>query len=82
MGAGAVVVTAILLTAVGGTQTANLAQQARTDVGRLNDAAVTQTLDQAVDLVATQVTTVTDRMEAALRVAEQVVATTGAIGFG
>ena len=80
MGAGAVVVTAALLTAVGGVQTARLASGARSDIDALNDAAVNQTLEQSVDLVATQVATVTDRMKSSLRVAEQVVATHGAIG--
>ncbi|WP_407344365.1 hypothetical protein [Pengzhenrongella phosphoraccumulans] len=82
MGAGAVVVTAVLLTAVGGVQTGSLAQRARSQVDTLNDASVTQTLAQSVDLVQTQVATVTDRMEASLRVAEQVVAARGAVAFG
>jgi len=81
MGAGAVVVTAVLLTAVGGVQTGSLAQRARSQVDTLNDASVTQTLAQSVDLVQTQVATVTDRMEASLRVAEQVVAARGAVAF-
>ena len=39
-GAGAVVVTAALLTAVGGVRAGSLARQARSDVDNLNDAAM------------------------------------------
>jgi len=79
MGAGAVVLTAGLLTALGGWQTSDLAARAGADVERLNDAAVEQTSEQALGLVETQVATITDRMRSSIRVAEQVLASHGPV---
>jgi methyl-accepting chemotaxis protein len=81
-GAGAVAVTAALLTAVGGWQVSGLARDAGADVDLLTRDAMTQTTRQAVTLVSTQVATVTDRMAADLRVAEQTLAQAGPVTFG
>lgn len=81
-GAGAVAVTAALLTAVGGWQVSGLARDAGHDVDVLTRDAMTQTTQQAITLVSTQVATVTDRMAADLRVAEQTLAQAGPVTFG
>jgi methyl-accepting chemotaxis protein len=81
-GAGAVAVTAVLLTAVGGWQVTGLARDAGDDVDRLTSDSMVQTTQQAITLVTTQVATVTERMASDLRVAEQTFAQAGAIGFG
>ncbi|WP_454051239.1 Cache 3/Cache 2 fusion domain-containing protein [Cellulomonas sp. Marseille-Q8402] len=81
-GAGAVAVTAALLTAVGGWQVTGLASDAGDDVDRLVSDSMTQTTQQAVTLVETQVATVTDRMASDLRVAQQTFAQAGAVSFG
>ncbi|GHS87832.1 methyl-accepting chemotaxis protein [Actinomycetota bacterium] len=80
-GAGAVAVTAVLLTAIGGVQVSGLAEQAGGDVDRLTAASMEQTTEQATTLVATQVATVTDRMAADLRVAQAVLAQHGPVTF-
>jgi methyl-accepting chemotaxis protein len=80
-GAGAVAVTAALLTAVGGWQVAGLASDAGSDVDRLTRDSMEQTTQQAITLVTTQVATVTERMAGDLRVAEQTFAQSGAITF-
>ncbi|VTR77620.1 methyl-accepting chemotaxis protein [Cellulomonas hominis] len=81
-GAGAVAVTAALLTAVGGWQVSGLAEDAGDDVDRLTTASMVQTTQQAVTLVTTQVATVTDRMASDLRVAQQTLAQAGPVTFG
>jgi methyl-accepting chemotaxis protein len=81
-GAGAVVVTAALLTAVGGWQVSGLARDAGTDVDGLTSDAMTRTTQQAVTLVSTQVATVTDRMASDLRVAQQTLDRAGAVSLG
>ncbi|RMI13755.1 methyl-accepting chemotaxis protein [Cellulomonas triticagri] len=81
-GAGAVAVTAALLTVVGGVQVSGLARDAGDDVDRLTRDAMVQTTHQAVTLVTTQVATVTDRMASDLRVAQQTFDRAGAVGFG
>jgi methyl-accepting chemotaxis protein len=81
-GAGAVAVTAALLTAVGGWQVAGLARDAGDDVDRLTTASMVQTTQQAVTLVTTQVATVTDRMASDMRVAQQTLAQAGPVTFG
>ena len=81
-GAGAVAVTAALLTAVGGWQVTGLASDAGDDVDRLVSDSMAQTTHQAVTLVETQVATVTDRMASDLRVAQQTFAQSGAVSFG
>ncbi|GAA2726944.1 methyl-accepting chemotaxis protein [Cellulomonas aerilata] len=81
MGAGAVVLTAVLLTALSGVQTGALARQAGADVDHLNSAAMDQTSVQALGLVSTQVATVTERMEASIRVAQQVLASHGPLAL-
>jgi methyl-accepting chemotaxis protein len=81
-GAGSVVLTAVLLTAIGGWQVSGLARQAGDDIDRLTTASLHQTSDQAMTLVGTQVATVTDRMEAQLRVAQASFALRGPITFG
>jgi methyl-accepting chemotaxis protein len=81
-GAGAVAVTAALLTAVGGWQVNGLAADAGDDVDRLVSDSMSQTTHQAVTLVETQVATVTDRMASDLRVAQQTFAQAGDLSFG
>ncbi|HZL02322.1 MAG TPA: Cache 3/Cache 2 fusion domain-containing protein, partial [Cellulomonas sp.] len=81
-GAGSVVLTAVLLTAIGGWQVSGLAQQAGDDIDKLTTASLHQTSDQAMTLVETQVATVQDRMAAQLRVAQASFALRGAITFG
>lgn len=81
-GAGAVAVTAALLTVVGGVQVSGLARDAGDDVDRLTRDAMVQTTQQAVTLVTTQVATVTDRMASDLRVAQQTFAGAGEVAFG
>jgi methyl-accepting chemotaxis protein len=81
-GAGAVAVTAALLTAVGGWQVTGLAADAGDDVDRLVSDSMSQTTHQAVTLVETQVATVTDRMASDLRVAQQTFAQAGDLSFG
>ncbi|WP_158372907.1 Cache 3/Cache 2 fusion domain-containing protein [Cellulosimicrobium cellulans] len=80
-GAGAVAVTAALLTAVGGWQVTGLASQAGDDVDRLMRDSMSQTTQQAVTMVGTQVATVTDRMASSLRVAQETFAQAGALTF-
>jgi methyl-accepting chemotaxis protein len=80
-GAGAVAVTAALLTAVGGWQVTGLASQAGDDVDRLMRDSMSQTTQQAVTMVETQVATVTDRMASSLRVAQETFAQAGALTF-
>lgn len=81
-GAGAVVVTAALLTAVGGWQVSGLARDAGADVDGLTGDAMTRTTQQAVTLVSTQVATVTDRMASDLRVAQQTFDRADAVSLG
>jgi methyl-accepting chemotaxis protein len=81
-GAGAVAVTAALLTAVGGWQVTGLASDAGDDVDRLVSDSMAQTTQQAVTLVETQVATVTDRMASDMRVAQQTFAQAGDLSFG
>lgn len=81
-GAGSVVLTAVLLTAIGGWQVSGLARQAGDDIDRPTTASLHQASDQAMTLVGTQVATVTDRMEAQLRVAQASFALRGPITFG
>ncbi|MFS0699822.1 methyl-accepting chemotaxis protein [Cellulomonas sp. 179-A 4D5 NHS] len=80
-GGGAVVVTAVLLTALGGSQVAGLASSAERDVRTLTDESMRQTSQQALTLVETQVATVTERLESELRVASQVLAQRGSVAF-
>lgn len=82
MGSGAVIVTAAVLTVVGGVQTAGLTARTRDDVTALNEASLNQVIEQAHALVATQASTVTDRMAAELSVARAVVADAGAVTLG
>ena len=81
-GAGSVVLTAVLLTAVGGLQVAGLARNAGVDIDRLTTASLHQTSDQAMTLVETQVATVQDRMKAELLVAQSSFTLRGALTFG
>ncbi|GIG24455.1 methyl-accepting chemotaxis protein [Cellulomonas denverensis] len=80
-GAGAVVATAVLLTAIGGWQVAGLADDAGRNVDRLTSDSMSQTTQQAVTLVSTQVETVTERMAGNLAVAEQRFAAAGPVSF-
>lgn len=82
MGSGAVIVTAAVLTVVGGVQTAGLTARTSDDVTALNEASLNQVIEQAHALVATQASTVTDRMAAELSVARAVVADAGAVTLG
>ena len=82
MGAGAVVVSAALLTGLGGLQTSRLADATGQDVTALNEASMNETVAQAHSLVSTQVATVTDRMASELRVAQGVLERAGAVSFG
>lgn len=82
MGSGAVIVTATVLTVVGGMQTADLTTRTGDDVAALNEASLDQIIGQAHALVATQAATVTDRMAAELNVARAVVADAGAVTLG
>jgi methyl-accepting chemotaxis protein len=81
-GAGAVAVTAALLTVVGGVQVSDLARSAGDEVDRITRDAMVRTTEQAVTLVSTQVATVTDRMASDLRVAQQTFEQAGAVSFG
>jgi methyl-accepting chemotaxis protein len=81
-GAGSVVLTAVLLTTIGGWQVAGLARQAGGDVDKLTSESLSQASGQAITLVATQVETVTARMESELRVAQAAFAQRGPISFG
>jgi len=82
IGAGAVVLTSAVLTAIGTAQTSALADRTGDDVRRLNEASLNEVIEQAHMLVATQVATVTGRMAAELNVAEAVVAQAGPVSFG
>ncbi|PVU83543.1 hypothetical protein DDP54_11700 [Cellulomonas sp. WB94] len=81
-GAGSVVLTAVLLTAIGGLQVSGLARTAGVDIDKLTTASLHQTSDQAMTLVETQVATVQDRMESQLRVAQSAFALRGPVTFG
>lgn len=81
-GASAVVLTAGVLTTLGGLQTSALAERTGEDVAALNDAALDQVAGQARTLVDTQVATVTDRMAAELNVARRVMADAGPLRWG
>ena len=79
---GAVVVTATLLTGLGAWQVQQLADGASNDVTALADDALATTAQQSAVLVETQVATLTDRMEADLRVAQRIAEETGDVTFG
>ncbi|WP_217617301.1 Cache 3/Cache 2 fusion domain-containing protein, partial [Cellulomonas sp. GbtcB1] len=64
-----------------GWQVTGLASQAGDDVDRLMRDSITQTTQQAVTMVETQVATVTDRMASGLRVAQETFAQAGALTF-
>ncbi|MGV8978183.1 MAG: methyl-accepting chemotaxis protein [Cellulomonas sp.] len=81
-GAGSVVLTAVLLTAIGGVQVSALARTSGVDIDKLTTASLHQTSDQAMTLVETQIATVQDRMAAQLRAAQSAFAMRGAITFG
>ncbi|MCL3863314.1 methyl-accepting chemotaxis protein [Actinotalea sp. K2] len=81
VGVGSVVLTAVLLTAVGGWQSQRLAAAATSDVQELTSASLVTTVEQARTLVATQVTTVTAGLEGDLAVAEQVLREAGELDF-
>lgn len=81
-GAGSVVLTAVLLTVIGGWQVTGLAQQSGNDVDTLTSASLRQTSDQAMTLVKTQVATVADRIRGELQVAQGAFAERGAVSFG
>ncbi|WP_024285376.1 methyl-accepting chemotaxis protein [Cellulomonas sp. KRMCY2] len=81
-GAGAVLVTAVVLTVIGGVRSASLADRTGEDVAELNDASMHATVEQSRALVATQVATVTDRMAAELHVAQRVLELAGPLTFG
>jgi len=81
-GLGAVVVTATLLTGLGGWQVQQLADGAGRDVTALADDALATTAQQSAVLVQTQVATLTERMEADLRVAQRIAQETGDVTFG
>ncbi|MBO1753145.1 methyl-accepting chemotaxis protein [Actinotalea sp. BY-33] len=80
-GVGAVVLTALLLTVVSGWQSRELTATATADVQTLTDASLASTVGQAEALVATQVATVTERLESDLGVAQQVMAGAGQVTF-
>jgi methyl-accepting chemotaxis protein len=82
IGVGAVAITAVLLTGIGGVQTAALAARTGEDVAALNEASLDEIISQAHTLVSTQVATLTDRMAAELNVARQVVTTAGPATLG
>ncbi|ACZ21977.1 methyl-accepting chemotaxis protein [Sanguibacter keddieii DSM 10542] len=82
MGVGSVALTAVLLTAAGAYQSATLAGRAGDDVRALTSSSLTTTVLQAESLVETQVATVTSRLESDLGVAQQVLATQGAVELG
>ena len=81
-GAGSVILTAVLLTAIGGLQVSGLARNAGVDIDKLTTASLHQTSDQAMTLVETQAATVQDRMAAELRIAQASFALRGPITFG
>lgn len=81
-GALAVLATSIALTAVGAAQAGQLADEATRDVEQLNAESMAQTAKSAQALVSTQVDTVTTRMESELAVAQQILASLGAISLG
>ncbi|WP_284328489.1 hypothetical protein [Demequina litorisediminis] len=68
-GALAVLATSGTLTVIASHQASQFAAQATADVERLTDENLSQTTSTALDLVSTQVETVTDRMESELAVA-------------
>ena len=82
IGAGAVVLTSAVITVIGTTETAALAERTGEDVEQLNEASLHEVIDQAHTLVATQVATVTDRMASELNVARAVVGAAGPVSFG
>ncbi len=82
IGAVAVLGTSAALTTVGTLQAHSLADQATEDVEQLNAEALNQTTVSARELVATQVDTVTTRMESELNVAQAVLDSTGQVSFG
>ncbi len=81
-GGGAVVVTALVLSVVSGVLTSRLADRAADEVAGLVGTALTDSADHAVTVVGTQVDTVSAQMLGQLRIAEQLVAQRGALGFG
>ncbi|WP_196250711.1 methyl-accepting chemotaxis protein [Cellulomonas sp. JZ18] len=81
-GGGAVVATALVLSVVGGVLTSNLAERAADEVAGLVGTSLTESADNAVTLVGTQVDTVGAHVLAQLRVAEQLVEQRGGVGFG
>ena len=81
-GVGAVVLTAVVLTAVSGWQVSRLADDAGQNVERMTDQELRRTADQALTLVDTQVETVTQRMSSEVRVARQVLDSSGSLSFG
>lgn len=82
LGAIAVLTTTIATTAVGAVQAHTLSVQAQEDVDRLNAESMEQTARSARELVATQVDTVTHRMESELAVAQAAVTSMGEIQAG
>jgi methyl-accepting chemotaxis protein len=82
LGGIAVLATSVALTAVGTVQANQLADQAGRDVEQLTTESMTQTAKSARALVATQVDTVTTRMQSELAVAQQTVANMGAPTLG
>jgi len=76
-----VVLTAVLLTAIGGWQSQRLAEAATRDVTALTSAELATTTAQAAELVTAQVATVSDRLASDLRVAQQLVADAGPVSF-
>jgi len=81
-GVGSVVLTAVLLTAIGGWQSQQLAEAATRDVTAMTSAELATTTAQAAELVTAQVATVSDRLASDLRVAQQLVADAGPVSFG
>ena len=82
IGAGAVVVTSAVITAIGMAQTSALAERTGADVEELNESSLHEVVTQAHTLVATQVATVTGRMASELNVASAVVEQSGGVSFG
>lgn len=81
-GALAVLATSGTLTVIASHQASQFAAQATADVERLTDENLSQTTSTALDLVSTQVETVTDRMESELAVALATLDSLGALGTG
>ncbi|PZR53525.1 hypothetical protein DNL40_08495 [Xylanimonas oleitrophica] len=81
-GVGAVVVTAVVVTTVGGWQVSTLAADAGQDVADLVRHDLEGTVDRSVALVDTQAMTVEERLATEVRVAQAILEASGPLSFG